>query len=974
MFVAELVYDEEPWVLPESPNILRLRTSRKNVMWHKENLLNLVEGIVPEEFDCLAWMDADIFFQRLDWYDATEAALQKHAVVQMFGSVELTGQDGRIMQTAESAGHANLLKPGTTTPGHAWAARRSLWRKAGGLYERAIIGAGDTLHASVWMPSKLDSYGWLHYAGTPGTLERLRQWNDEEGGCGVVDGTIVHEWHGDAGNRRYGDRHVLVQYLDVEKQLVRREDGLLEYDETVPEWLRNQVHGYFTSRAEDGSTKTVTPLVQAEAQDYTPLRTHTDIVNWLIEKRGLKSYLEIGVGDGKAFSVIRCEHKESVNPAEDLYASAEPTLRMTSDVFFAQNVVKFDLIFIDGLHHADAVERDLDNALAALNPGGVVVCHDLNPTTEKMQAVPRSESEWTGDCWKAWVRLRCRRSDLVFAVTDIDYGVGIILTGEPSPMPCLVADLNNLNWRAFYMSRVEWLPLVPPGRLDEALGMSPEQTSLAPLTVVTLWRPTWSDTQKSVMAYLESEHFPERTRFVWTVEKGSETAVWLESHVTNFNAFMRIFSIEIVETEAMPKETSEEKHKAVAVLYNSALSGDLSALVLTVEDDVIPQRGTWSKLCCSLKSNPAAVAVMGAYRTRQRHDRVCAGALKGGYISWHLAGRSELIPASWIAAGLTLYRGNALAKCLPTFPQQVKDWYKGWDMVVSEKLRAAGGALFVDAECVAEHRFARISAIRITHWFGRFGNNTLQLAHAVYLAQELGIGTVEHPPHELFVGREIALARNSGNHPSLHGDFFYGQSVLPHAPLMSVQRRKEIFQSVLLPRYRGDMALDTHLLEVLREEFTLVIHIRSGDIFCEKPHPGYVQPPLWFYQTILAEQPWLNVFLVCEDTKNPVINRLCADFPMIQLRSGTFAEDFAVLCHARNLVGSFSTFTHAAFCFNRDSRRYWLPGYLADGADFVEGFPEQVSVIECPDYIRVGEWVNSPEQRLAMLNYVPSIQ
>jgi predicted O-methyltransferase YrrM len=59
------------------------------------------------------------------------------------------------------------------------------------------------------------------------------------------------------------------------------------------------------------------------------------------------------------------------------------TLRMTSDEFFAANQFTFDIVFIDGLH--DQVAKDIENSLRVLNPGGIIVMHDCNPTTKISQ-------------------------------------------------------------------------------------------------------------------------------------------------------------------------------------------------------------------------------------------------------------------------------------------------------------------------------------------------------------------------------------------------------------------------------------------------------------------------------------------------------------------------------------------------------------------------------------------------------------
>jgi len=101
----------------------------------------------------------------------------------------------------------------------------------------------------------------------------------------------------------------------------------------------------------------------------------TALINYLIRKTRAKSYLEIGVWNGANFQEISCPCKIGVDPDPDSPA----TLNITSDDFFAGNKGKFDLIFIDGLHHADQVERDIINSLAVLNEGGTIVCHDMNP-------------------------------------------------------------------------------------------------------------------------------------------------------------------------------------------------------------------------------------------------------------------------------------------------------------------------------------------------------------------------------------------------------------------------------------------------------------------------------------------------------------------------------------------------------------------------------------------------------------------
>ena len=151
----------------------------------------------------------------------------------------------------------------------------------------------------------------------------------------------------------------------------------------------------------------------------------TDIIQKFINKINAKSYLEIGIGSGDNWRGIACEKKISVEPIPN---SGGITHVMTSDDFFKQNTETFDIIFIDGLHWSEQVYKDIINSLDVLNDKGVIVCHDMYPPDEGHQIYPQpfTQSNWTGDCWKAWVKLKSERDNLYMSVVDTDYGCGII--------------------------------------------------------------------------------------------------------------------------------------------------------------------------------------------------------------------------------------------------------------------------------------------------------------------------------------------------------------------------------------------------------------------------------------------------------------------------------------------------------------------------------------------------------------------
>ena len=99
------------------------------------------------------------------------------------------------------------------------------------------------------------------------------------------------------------------------------------------------------------------------------LRYH--IINALLENTVQKRYLEIGVRNPEDnFDRITADFKVSVDPGVESRVN-HATFPLTSDEFFEKLFAgrlkiadsTFDVIFVDGLHLADQVYRDIQNAL-----------------------------------------------------------------------------------------------------------------------------------------------------------------------------------------------------------------------------------------------------------------------------------------------------------------------------------------------------------------------------------------------------------------------------------------------------------------------------------------------------------------------------------------------------------------------------------------------------------------------------------
>jgi len=187
-----------------------------------------------------------------------------------------------------------------------------------------------------------------------------------------------------------------------------------------------------------------------------------DIINFLIQKRNYSKYLEIGVHSGECIRKIKAKIKDGVDPGAETNNPNEVNYPISSDAFFASidESVKYDLIFIDGLHHSDQVNRDIENALKHLNENGTIVLHDCNPPEYEIQTVPRNTGLWNGDVWKTIAKLRCFRDDLYVAVVDADWGVGIVHKGKQKLYDNVDYDHIVNNWNYFDRNRDNILNII----------------------------------------------------------------------------------------------------------------------------------------------------------------------------------------------------------------------------------------------------------------------------------------------------------------------------------------------------------------------------------------------------------------------------------------------------------------------------------------------------------------------------------
>lgn len=260
LYTVEVAFGNRPFSVTEecNPHHIQLRTWSE--MWHKENQINLGISRLPQDWEYVAWIDADVQFARPDWVQETINQLQHYHVVQMFSVAHDLGPTHDAFQKHHGFAYSyvhNLRGNQDYSnwhPGYAWAARREAINDLGGLIDYAILGAADRHMAFALIGRGRQT---IHSKLQGGYAQELGLWEERaekyvKRNVGYVPGLLVHYWHGKKRDRRYRERwEILVgNNYDPDLDLKRDWQGLYALTDRNIQ-LRDDLRGYFRARNED---------------------------------------------------------------------------------------------------------------------------------------------------------------------------------------------------------------------------------------------------------------------------------------------------------------------------------------------------------------------------------------------------------------------------------------------------------------------------------------------------------------------------------------------------------------------------------------------------------------------------------------------------------------------------------------------------------------------------------------------------
>ena len=236
--------------------------------------------------------------------------------------------------------------------------------------------------------------------------------------------------------------------------------------------------------------------------------------------------------------------------------------------------------------------------------------------------------------------------------------------------------------------------------------------------------------------------------------------------------------------------------------------------------------------------------------------------------------------------------------------------------------------------------------IKIKAWSGRLGNNIMQLQNAIHIAL---FYKINHPFFDVSV-IEKYFAHHDNEKSSIVFEDKHNFYYKPIVPLEVFQNNADDVKSILHRAFK-----------IKRDEVnkldndTVVIHIRSGDIFDPNPHPDYVPPPLVYYTNIIENNSFKQIIMVSEDSKNPIVNKLLELYPNISYKKNSLDNDIKIILGATNIVSSVGSFIPSLLYFSCNIKKIFTVGmYKKELNNY---------------YLSNLPWKNTEQQQTTILNY-----
>lgn len=244
----------------EIPNHHVLRNMDR--LWHKESAINYLLKLLPKTYDNVVVCDADIILSDKQWIKKTEQLLSSNLLVQPFEYVKYLGPNENLIDNF----YPGLVKHLETNnnidygnPGICLAYKRDYLDNVGGLFDKCILGGGDTINVlAFFLKHNFIKYSIFDRVFSDQKYELMNYLDRCEklinstntNVAYIEDCVAIHGFHGAIKNRQYDTRYDLLRNSGAKDLVYKNSDGFYRINKNtaIGNIFHNLVNNLFSSR------------------------------------------------------------------------------------------------------------------------------------------------------------------------------------------------------------------------------------------------------------------------------------------------------------------------------------------------------------------------------------------------------------------------------------------------------------------------------------------------------------------------------------------------------------------------------------------------------------------------------------------------------------------------------------------------------------------------------------------------------
>ena len=261
LYVVEMIYPNQKFIITDKKNKNHLQLKTDIPIWHKENMINLgVKYLLPKSWKAFAWIDADIEFENPSWaLDTLKILNGSKDVVQLFSHAVDMDREKNNLNIFNGFGYSFTKQKKYTTkgtdywhPGFAWAITREAYEKIDGLYDKGILGSGDSIMALSLINSVEKTLQMDYHEDYINSIIEFQK-KSKKLRLGYTPGVIRHHYHGSKQNRKYTERWKILinNKYSPNNDVTYDSVGILIPTQNFNEDFKNEIMNYFQESKED---------------------------------------------------------------------------------------------------------------------------------------------------------------------------------------------------------------------------------------------------------------------------------------------------------------------------------------------------------------------------------------------------------------------------------------------------------------------------------------------------------------------------------------------------------------------------------------------------------------------------------------------------------------------------------------------------------------------------------------------------